>query len=75
MTRGGDHTHFGYGNVPLAGKQGRVDNVFRSVARRHDLMNHLMSGGLHRVEYAPVTAVNPPKKARICRARSRRRYR
>jgi len=65
MPRGGDHTHFGYETVPLAGKQGRVDDVFRSVARRYDLMNDLMSGGLHRAwKDALVTAVNPPKNAR-----------
>jgi demethylmenaquinone methyltransferase/2-methoxy-6-polyprenyl-1,4-benzoquinol methylase len=39
-----------------------VDDVFRSVARRYDLMNDLMSGGLHRAwKDALVTAVNPPK--------------
>jgi len=65
MPRGGDHTHFGYETVPLADKQGRVDDVFRSVARRYDLMNDLMSGGLHRAwKDALVTAVNPPKSAR-----------
>jgi demethylmenaquinone methyltransferase/2-methoxy-6-polyprenyl-1,4-benzoquinol methylase len=65
MPRGGVHTHFGYETVPLADKQGRVDDVFRSVARRYDLMNDLMSGGLHRAwKDALVTAVNPPKNAR-----------
>jgi len=58
-------THFGHETVPLADKQGRVDTVFRSVARRYDLMNDLMSGGLHRAwKDALVTAVNPPKSAR-----------
>ena len=48
--------------VPLADKQGLVDDVFHSVARRYDLMNDLMSGGLHRAwKDALVTAVNPPK--------------
>ena len=65
MPRGGDHTHFGYETVPLADKQGLVDDVFRSVARRYDLMNDLMSGGLHRAwKDTLVTAVNPPKSAR-----------
>jgi len=65
MPRGGDQTHFGYESLPLADKQGRVDDVFRSVARRYDLMNDLMSGGLHRAwKDALVTAVNPPKNAR-----------
>src|ERR1700760_4876707 len=55
-------THFGYRTVDLDAKQGMVDDVFRSVARRYDLMNDLMSGGLHRAwKDALVTAVNPPK--------------
>jgi demethylmenaquinone methyltransferase/2-methoxy-6-polyprenyl-1,4-benzoquinol methylase len=57
-----DETHFGYSTIPLDEKQGRVDDVFHSVARRYDLMNDLMSGGLHRAwKDALVTAVNPPK--------------
>jgi len=62
MAKPSDVTHFGYEAVPLGDKQGRVDDVFRSVARRYDLMNDLMSGGLHRAwKDALVTAVNPPK--------------
>src|SRR6185437_8834246 len=54
-----DETHFGYSTIPLADKQGRVDDVFHSVARRYDLMNDLMSGGLHRAwKDALLTAVN-----------------
>ncbi len=61
MPNGGD-THFGYQSIPLEEKQGRVDDVFHSVARRYDLMNDLMSGGLHRVwKDILLTAVNPPK--------------
>jgi demethylmenaquinone methyltransferase/2-methoxy-6-polyprenyl-1,4-benzoquinol methylase len=53
---------FGARQVPLADKQGLVDDVFRSVARRYDLMNDLMSFGLHRAwKDALVSAVNPPK--------------
>lgn len=59
---GDDTTHFGYQTVPLAGKQERVDAVFRSVARRYDLMNDLMSGGLHRVwKNALVTMLRPSR--------------
>ena len=58
----GSETDFGYRRVPLADKQGLVDDVFHSVARRYDLMNDLMSGGLHRAwKEALVTAVNPPQ--------------
>jgi demethylmenaquinone methyltransferase/2-methoxy-6-polyprenyl-1,4-benzoquinol methylase len=58
-------THFGYRSVPLAEKQALVDEVFTSVARRYDLMNDLMSGGLHRAwKDALVSAVNPPRARR-----------
>jgi demethylmenaquinone methyltransferase / 2-methoxy-6-polyprenyl-1,4-benzoquinol methylase len=42
-------THFGYQTVPEAEKAGRVHGVFSSVAARYDLMNDLMSGGVHRI--------------------------
>ena len=55
---------FGAKRVPLAAKQALVNDVFHSVARRYDLMNDLMSFGLHRAwKAALVTAVNPPKTA------------
>ncbi|MEA2934871.1 MAG: demethylmenaquinone methyltransferase / 2-methoxy-6-polyprenyl,4-benzoquinol methylase, partial [Variibacter sp.] len=55
-------TDFGFRKVPLGDKQALVDEVFHSVARRYDLMNDLMSGGLHRAwKEALVTAVNPPR--------------
>jgi demethylmenaquinone methyltransferase / 2-methoxy-6-polyprenyl-1,4-benzoquinol methylase len=54
--------HFGDRQVPLEDKQGLVDDVFHSVARRYDLMNDLMSFGLHRAwKDALVTAISPPK--------------
>jgi demethylmenaquinone methyltransferase/2-methoxy-6-polyprenyl-1,4-benzoquinol methylase len=43
-----DETHFGFRNVPLGEKQDLVDDVFLKVASRYDLMNDLMSAGLHR---------------------------
>jgi demethylmenaquinone methyltransferase/2-methoxy-6-polyprenyl-1,4-benzoquinol methylase len=62
MPQAGKNTDFGFQRVPLEDKQALVDDVFRSVARRYDLMNDLMSGGLHRAwKDALVTAVNPPK--------------
>ena len=55
-------THFGARTVPLAEKQGRVDAVFHSVARRYDLMNDLMSAGLHRLwKETLVTSLNPSR--------------
>ena len=57
-----DTAHFGARQVPLDEKQDLVDDVFHSVAHRYDLMNDLMSLGLHRAwKDALVTAVNPPK--------------
>src|SRR5215510_13293266 len=62
---GSKEADFGFRRVPLGDKQGMVDDVFHSVARRYDLMNDLMSGGLHRAwKAALVTAVNPPRNER-----------
>jgi len=65
MPRAGERTHFGNESVLLEDKQGRVNDVFHSVSRRYDLMNDLMSGGLHRAwKEVLVSAVNPPKGER-----------
>ncbi len=42
-------THFGFSEVPVDEKQKLVGRVFSSVAKNYDLMNDLMSVGLHRV--------------------------
>jgi len=42
-------THFGYKEVPEDEKVRMVGGVFHSVASRYDLMNDLMSGGIHRI--------------------------
>ena len=44
----GERTHFGFREVPADTKRGLVGEVFRSVAGRYDLMNDLMSLGIHR---------------------------
>lgn len=44
-----DTTHFGFEEVPTGEKAKRVARVFDSVAARYDIMNDVMSGGLHRL--------------------------
>ena len=50
-------THFGYQTVDEADKASRVRGVFDSVAPRYDLMNDVLSGGLHRAWKAYTVAV------------------
>lgn len=58
-------TSFGFRSVPLGEKQALVDDVFHKVAGRYDLMNDVMSGGLHRAwKRVLVTAINPPRSDR-----------
>src|ERR1700760_993235 len=62
MDRPDQTTHFGYRDVPLEDKQQLVNSVFHSVASRYDLMNDLMSMGLHRVwKDIMINTLNPPK--------------
>ena len=52
--------HFGFRTVREAEKQSLVGAVFASVARRYDLMNDLMSGGIHRLwKSAMLDWLNP----------------
>ncbi|MEZ5805062.1 MAG: bifunctional demethylmenaquinone methyltransferase/2-methoxy-6-polyprenyl-1,4-benzoquinol methylase UbiE [Rhizobiaceae bacterium] len=56
-------TSYGFRAVAEDEKQGLVNDVFHKVAKRYDVMNDLMSGGLHRLwKDAMVTALNPPKR-------------
>src|ERR1700745_1989527 len=58
-------THFGFRDVALEDKQQLVNSVFHSVASRYDLMNDLMSGGLHRVwKDIMVNTLDPPRGER-----------
>ncbi len=62
MDRPDQTTHFGFRDVPLGDKQTLVNGVFHSVAQRYDLMNDLMSGGLHRVwKDVMINTLNPPR--------------
>src|SRR5580704_12063308 len=62
MDRTDQTTHFGFRDVPLDDKQRLVNSVFHSVASRYDLMNDLMSGGLHRVwKDIMVNTLDPPR--------------
>jgi demethylmenaquinone methyltransferase/2-methoxy-6-polyprenyl-1,4-benzoquinol methylase len=63
MTQTAQETHFGTRTVPLGEKQGLVDDVFHKVAARYDLMNDLMSGGIHRLwKDRMVARLAPPRQ-------------
>src|ERR1700739_3302951 len=62
MDRPDETTHFGFRDVGAGEKQTLVNDVFHSVASRYDLMNDLMSAGLHRVwKDLMINALNPPR--------------
>src|SRR5690606_4929837 len=62
MASSSETTHFGERTVALEDKQGLVNAVFHGVADRYDLMNDLMSGGIHRIwKDAMVADLAPPK--------------
>ena len=49
MANNDNTTHFGYKDVKTEDKQGMVADVFHSVAAKYDVMNDLMSFGVHRL--------------------------
>ncbi|WP_457150932.1 bifunctional demethylmenaquinone methyltransferase/2-methoxy-6-polyprenyl-1,4-benzoquinol methylase UbiE [Mesorhizobium sp. P5_C1] len=60
---GGMETSYGFKRVGAGDKQSLVNDVFHKVANRYDLMNDLMSVGLHRLwKDAMVTWLHPPKR-------------
>ncbi len=64
MTAAPLETHFGFRDVPLSEKQGLVDDVFHKVADRYDVMNDLMSGGLHRAWKDVMVGMLKPSRNR-----------
>ncbi|OWZ94894.1 bifunctional demethylmenaquinone methyltransferase/2-methoxy-6-polyprenyl-1,4-benzoquinol methylase [Sinorhizobium sp. LM21] len=60
---GGMETSFGFRNVGTGEKQPLVNDVFHKVAKRYDIMNDVMSAGLHRAwKDAMIAALNPPRR-------------
>lgn len=57
-------THFGFADVPLSDKQRLVDDVFHKVADRYDVMNDLMSAGLHRAWKDVLVGMVRPSRTR-----------
>jgi len=57
-----DRASFGYRDVPASEKAGMVARVFESVAPRYDLMNDLMSGGVHRLWKNVLVDVLAPRR-------------
>lgn len=61
---GGMATSYGFRDVAEGDKQPLVNEVFHKVAKRYDIMNDVMSAGMHRVwKDAMVAALNPRKSA------------
>ena len=66
-------THFGFQSVDEQDKAQKVAGVFHSVAANYDLMNDLMSGGLHRA-WKMFTIAQARRAAGLQGARYRRRH-
>jgi len=65
MSRNNTSTSFGFKSVDEDQRQGLVNEVFSSVAEKYDLMNDLMSGGLHRLwKEAFINWLAPPRSSK-----------
>jgi demethylmenaquinone methyltransferase/2-methoxy-6-polyprenyl-1,4-benzoquinol methylase len=64
-TTHGGTTHFGFRDVPEADKAPLVRRVFDSVAPRYDLMNDLMSAGIHRLWKSTLIAAIAPRPGEL----------
>lgn len=61
---GGMETSYGFADVNQGEKQALVNDVFHGVAKRYDIMNDVMSFGMHRIwKDAMIAALNPPRAA------------
>ncbi|MDK4544300.1 bifunctional demethylmenaquinone methyltransferase/2-methoxy-6-polyprenyl-1,4-benzoquinol methylase UbiE [Kingella kingae] len=59
-------THFGFQTVNESEKAGKVAQVFHSVAKNYDIMNDVMSGGLHRMwKYFTINTARVPKGGKV----------
>ncbi|WP_038329497.1 bifunctional demethylmenaquinone methyltransferase/2-methoxy-6-polyprenyl-1,4-benzoquinol methylase UbiE [Kingella kingae] len=59
-------THFGFQTVNESEKAGKVAQVFHSVAKNYDIMNDVMSGGLHRVwKHFTINTARVPKGGKV----------
>lgn len=61
----GGTTHFGFRDVPVEDKTGLVRGVFESVADKYDLMNDLMSFGVHRLwkrHFIAISNIHPGQR-------------
>ena len=67
-------THFGFATVDEDERPARVAGVFDSVATQYDLMNDVMSAGLHRL-WKAFTVRQADVRPGMTRARHRRRHR
>ena len=62
MKKEDDYTHFGNERIKVSDKKNRVNKVFKSVSSKYDLMNDIMSLGIHRIWKASMLDWMSPRK-------------